>query len=240
VTHAGPGGSAPGALLSADLAAAFARRALANIAREYPNQPHYLLESPADLVRPRVAHPSFFGCFDWHSAVHTHWLLVRLLNVRGEHVPRESIEAALTASLEPANTIVEAAYLGRHPAFERPYGLAWLALLHAEIAASASARAPRWAGALAPVAAAARANVAAWLERLRYPVRSGTHNQTAFALGLLLDAARTVGDAEWRSVCATQRCASTRTTSTRRSATSRRARISCRRASWKRTSCAAS
>jgi hypothetical protein len=179
------------------MAAELARRALANVAREYPNHPQYFLESEADIVPPSVAHPSFFGCFDWHSAVHTHWLLVRLLNTRPDPALRDTIERALTTSLAPERTRVEAAYLERHPAFERPYGLAWLMLLHAEVAACAGSTPPRaWSSALAPLAARARANVLLWLGRLRYAVRSGTHNQTAFALTLIFDAASSLRDAQ--------------------------------------------
>jgi hypothetical protein len=104
--------------------------------------------------------------------------------------PRGAIEAALDGVLTPAALQVEADYLAERPSFERPYGLAWLMLLAAEAAPT------RWREPLAPLAAAGRANVLRWLGGLRYAVRSGTHNQTAFALGLLHDAAATLGDGE--------------------------------------------
>jgi hypothetical protein len=173
-----------------------ARLAVANLTREYPNHPQSLLESDADLLPPRVVHPSFFGCFDWHSAVHTHWLLVRLRNVSPDVRARDDVRAALARSLAPANLRVEAEYLERHRAFERPYGLAWLLALTAECALGSDSASAEWRAALGAAAAAARANLAAWLPRLRHPVRSGTHNQTAFALALLLDAARTLGDVD--------------------------------------------
>jgi hypothetical protein len=169
--------------LTADIASDLARRALANIAREYPNHPQYLLESDADALPPRIVHPVFFGCFDWHSAVHSHWLLIALLRAVPELALRAAVEAALDRTFTPAKLAVEASYLARRPSFERPYGLAWAMLLCAEAADT------RWAAALAPLASAARANVEAWLGALRYPVRSGTHNQTAFALTLVHDAA---------------------------------------------------
>jgi hypothetical protein len=172
----------------------FARRALDNIAREYPNHPQYLLTSDTDALPPRVIHPCFFGAFDWHSAVHNHWLLVRLLRAEPRLEIRADIEAALTRSFEPSKTRAEAAYLERHPAFERPYGLAWLALLAAEVRSSASAAAGAWSAALQPLANACRGNVVRWLGQLRHPVRSGTHNQSAFALALLLDAAAATHD----------------------------------------------
>jgi len=176
--------------LRADDAADLARRALANIAREYPNHPQYLLESDADALPPHVVHPVFFGCFDWHSAVHSHWLLLRLTRVLEDLAPRAAIEAAFDSVFVPAKIAVEAAYLEKRPWFERPYGLAWALLLCAE------ATATRWAAPLAPLAAVARANVLTWLGALRYAVRSGTHSQTAFALTLVHDAAMELGDAE--------------------------------------------
>ncbi|HZF31437.1 MAG TPA: DUF2891 domain-containing protein [Gammaproteobacteria bacterium] len=180
--------------LSPSHASDLARRALANIAREYPNHPQYLLNADADAVPPRVAHPCFFGCFDWHSAVHNHWLLVRLLRTQPRIELRADIEAALSRSLDGARTSVEADYLEKHPAFERPYGLAWLVLLESEIAECGAPGASDWAAALERPAAIARRNLAAWLDKLRRPVRSGTHSQTAFALTLLIDAAGTRGD----------------------------------------------
>jgi hypothetical protein len=179
--------------LTPELATELARRALANIAREFPNHPQYWLDSDADLMPPRSVHPVFFGCFDWHSAVHTHWLLLRLLHTVTDRPVRGEIEAALDATFTPEAVRVEAQYLERHPSFERPYGLAWLMLLVAEAAPT------RWREPLAPLAAIARVNVLRWLGALRYPVRSGTHQQTAFALCLLFDSAVVLADAELES-----------------------------------------
>jgi hypothetical protein len=192
--------SASPAQIDAAVAQALARRALANIRREYPNHPQYLLERVADVVAPSALHPCFYGCFDWHSAVHTHWLLVRLLNTLPDFALRAATVAALSASFTPAKVRVEARYLAKHRTFERPYGLAWLALLGAEVRACAAPAARAWSLALEPLVAAERANTLAWLGSLRYPVRSGTHNQTAFALGLLHDAARSTGDDAVRAV----------------------------------------
>jgi hypothetical protein len=182
--------SAVAARLSVEIATDLARRALANIAREYPNHPQYLLESEADLLPPRSVHPVFYGCFDWHSAVHTHWLLLRLLHRVPSWPSRADVESALDAALGAEALRVEAEYLRRRPWFERPYGLAWAMLLVAEAAPT------RWREPLAPLATAARANVLRWLANLRYAVRSGTHNQSAFALALVFDAAATLEDAE--------------------------------------------
>jgi hypothetical protein len=174
--------------LSSDVVTDLAERALRNIAREYPNHPQYLLESAADAKPPHVVHPIFYGCFDWHSAVHTHWLLVRLTRALSEWPLRAAAEGALDRALTLEKARVEADYLDARPGFERPYGLAWLMLLVADVTAT------RWHEVLAPLASAARTNALRWLGSLRYPVRSGTHNQTAFALTLLHDAAATLAD----------------------------------------------
>jgi hypothetical protein len=184
--------------LATDDAADLARRALTNIAREYPNHPQYLLESDADAVPPRVAHPVFFGCFDWHSAVHSHWLLLRSLRTLPALELRNAIASALDAAFVPANIAVETEYLQQRPWFERPYGLAWAALLCAEAAGT------RWATLLAPFAAVVRTNALTWLGALRYPVRSGTHHQTAFALTLLHDAAIEQNDVELHATVRTR------------------------------------
>ena len=176
--------------IDADQAADLAHRALTNIAREYPNHPQYLLESDADALPPRVVHPVFFGCFDWHSAVHSHWMLLRLARVVPDLAPRSAVETAFDAAFVPSKVAVERTYLAERPWFERPYGLAWALLLCAEAAGT------RWSAPLAPLAAVVRANVLSWLAAVRYPVRSGTHNQTAFALTLLHDAAADLRDAE--------------------------------------------
>ena len=176
--------------IRAEDATDLARRALTNIAREYPNHPQYLLETDADVRPPRVVHPVFFGCFDWHSAVHSHWLLLRLVSVCPDLPLRPSIEAAFDAAFVPPKIAVEAQYLARRPWFERPYGLAWASLLCADAAGT------RWAPALVPFAAVVRTNLLTWLDALRTAIRSGTHTQTAFALTLLHDAAATAGDEE--------------------------------------------
>jgi hypothetical protein len=180
-----------------DIALELTRRALANVRREYPNHPQYLLRTDADAVPPRTAHPSFFGCFDWHSAVHTHWLLVRLLDLFGgtdAFTLDGDARAALDVAFRADSLTVEARYLQGQPAFERPYGLAWALALVAEVAKARAWAPPRWEDALAPLAAAVRVNIDLWLRGLRYPVRSGTHNQSAFALGVVFDAATALGD----------------------------------------------
>lgn len=178
----------------AERAATFAEVALANVTREYPNAPAHLIGSAAELVPPRTYHPAFYGAYDWHSSVHMHWLLVRLL--RRYALPqgvREATLTALDAHLAPAPLASEAAYLRDHPSFERPYGWAWLLALTAECRALAPPHAERWSEALAPAAEAVAELVLAWLPKATYPVRHGTHANSAFSLGLLLDSAERAG-----------------------------------------------
>jgi hypothetical protein len=116
-------------------ATAFSDLALACIHREYPDHPGHVLNDPSDVQSPRVLHPAFYGCFDWHSAVHGHWLLARLLRHGPELLQATAVRAALNQNLTAANLAVEAAYLDQpnRQSFERPYGYAWLLKLAAEL-----------------------------------------------------------------------------------------------------------
>ncbi|MFH8221138.1 DUF2891 domain-containing protein [Streptomyces sp. NPDC018057] len=171
-------------------AAPFARLALANITREYPNFPAHLVASPDEDTRPSTLHPAFYGAYDWHSAVHMHWLLVRLLRRCGG-TPALPGTAPFTAVLDRHLTTEhltrEAAYLLDRPSFERPYGWAWLLMLAAECRAHGGEPGARWAEALAPGVAAVDRLLADWLPKATYPVRHGNHPNSAFALGLALD-----------------------------------------------------
>ncbi|MEU9554193.1 DUF2891 domain-containing protein [Streptomyces fumanus] len=168
----------------------FARLALANITREYPNFPAHLITTPDEALAPRALHPAFYGAYDWHSSVHMHWLLVRLLRRHGgtPALPGTApAVAVLDRHLTPGHLATEAAYLRDHPSFERPYGWAWLLALAAECRAYGGAAGARWAGALAPAVATVDRLLADWLPRATYPVRHGNHPNSAFALGLALD-----------------------------------------------------
>lgn len=175
------------------LAGRFAELALACVHKEYPNKISHVLSSDADVRPPRELTPAFFGCFDWHSAVHGHWLLVRLVRLVPDAPWAGRATAALEQSLKPENIRREAAYLldkGRS-SFERPYGLAWLLQLGAELAEWDGDRGRTLAANLRPLEEAAAQRLRTWLPKLSRPVRSGEHSQTAFALGIALDWART-------------------------------------------------
>lgn len=181
--------------LGAAEAERYAAMALACVGRAYPYQLVHAFGDDSDARPPRALHPVFWGCYDWHSAVHGHWTLVAFARRFGDHA--QAARAALARSFTPDALDGERNYLERRPAFERPYGLAWLCRLHAELhawSAEGDADAARWAALLAPLATTGARRVVAWLERLGFPNRSGTHAQSAFGAGLVLDWARAVGD----------------------------------------------
>ena len=164
--------------------ARFAKLALACVQREFPYQPAHVLERAADLRRPRELHPAFYGCYDWHSAVHGHWLLAHLARNFPALEETASIRRVLGEHLSAANLKTEARYLESHPGFERPYGWAWLLKLQAELGGHET---DRWADALAPLAAAFAGRLASFLPKADYPLRAGAHSNSAFALRLALD-----------------------------------------------------
>ncbi len=190
----------------------FARLALACIHQEYPNKIAHSLNSDADVKPPRELTPAFYGCYDWHSSVHGHWLLVRLMRLFPQAPFAAEARRALARNLTPANLDREVKYLnaeGRN-SFERPYGLAWLLQLAAELRewdhassseATTEATAPRqWSTALRPLEDASVAHIAAWLPKLEHPVRTGEHNNTAFGMGLMLDYARIANNRDFGSL----------------------------------------
>ncbi len=173
-----------------------ARMALANIGREYPNHIQHLMDGDTDARPPRELHPVFSGAYDWHSAVHNYWLLVRLLRLFPGGGYDTEARALLTRRLNPPDVAEECRYFDdtRRVSWERPYGLAWLLQLTAELKQWDGAEARRWRDALAPLEHVARERFRVWLPKLFHPIRSGEHSQTAFAFGLVLDWARAVGD----------------------------------------------
>src|SRR2546423_1146454 len=170
----------------------FADLALACVGKEYPNKISHLLNSDADVAPPRKLTPAFYGCYDWHSSVHGHWLLVRLLRTFPDALFAAQARDALRKSLTAENLKQEAAYLrgeGR-ASFERPYGLAWLLQLCAELREWDDDESREMSANLRPLEDAAVDRLKTWLPKLSYPVRIGEHDQTAFGLGLILDYAR--------------------------------------------------
>jgi DUF2891 family protein len=179
-------------LLDEPTAARFARLALDGVHREYPNKIAHSLNSDGDARPPRELTPAFYGCYDWHSAVHGHWMLARLARMFPHAAFAEEALAVLRRSITSENIAAETAYLeapGR-AGFERPYGLAWLLQLASELRLFR----PSLAKILEPLEETAASHLEAWLPKLPYPDRSGQHTNTAFALGLMIDWARAVGN----------------------------------------------
>lgn len=166
-------------------ASSFAQLALKGLQKEYPNHPGHALGGPADVKNPKAIHPAFYGCYDWHSSVHGHWMLARLLRKFPELPEGKAIRAAFNEHLTAANIKVEAEYFERKESqsFERPYGWAWLLSLHLE----ATRHDEGWAAELEPLARAFAARLRDYLAILTYPIRVGTHFNTPFALVLAME-----------------------------------------------------
>ncbi len=176
----------------------FAALALECVHQEYPNKIAHVMQSDEDLAPPRELTPAFYGCFDWHSSVHGHWLLARLARLHPDAEFAGAARKALAKSLTADNMAAEADYLageGR-ASFERPYGLAWLLCLAEELRAWESDEARQWVKNMEPLEGEAARRVAEWLPKLYYAIRTGEHSQTAFALGLILDWAEHVDNEE--------------------------------------------
>jgi hypothetical protein len=180
-------------VLTPELARHLASVALANIDREYPRHALQLLAGPEQERSERALHPAFYGSYDWHSAVHMHWTLMRVLRLYPASREAILISEALDVHLADAPIARELDYF-RGPGgrtFERPYGWAWLLELQAE----ALALNARWSHALAPLAQELAQRLADYIRISPYPVRAGSHGNSAFACLLGLDYARAAKDA---------------------------------------------
>ncbi|HJT78613.1 MAG TPA: DUF2891 family protein, partial [Gemmataceae bacterium] len=191
-----PGEAKEVSTMKPEQASAFARLALKGLSREYPNKPGDVLNDKADLWPVRVRHPAFYGSFDWHSSVHGHWMLVRLLR-RFPHLPEnKEIRSLLAAHLTAQNLQQEMDSFIRPNAqsFERPYGWAWLLKLAEELHGWDDPDGREWSKNLKPLADVIVARYLAFFPKQTQPIRSGVHPNTAFGLTFAFDYARAVGD----------------------------------------------
>jgi len=183
-------------ILTDAVADRFAALALTCVRREYPNKLDHVMNGAGEVKAPKKLHPAFYGCFDWHSSVHGHWMLVKLLRDHPGMARAAEIRAVLDENLSPDRIAAEVAYLGQgnRKSFERTYGWAWLLKLSAELRSWEDPSAARWSRALQPLADELVAQFKLFLPKQTYPIRTGVHPNTAFSLELALDYARSVQD----------------------------------------------
>lgn len=192
--------------ISPELAERFSALAISCVQQEFPNKISRTTDTAEEIGRPTDIFPVFYGCFDWHSAVHGHWLLVRLLRTGPQDAAwREAAITKLTQNFTTEKIAGEIANFNRpaNGSWERPYGLAWFLQLTSELrewAMEGNEQAQIWLGLLTPLETDIANSLKAWLPKLAYPIRLGTHNQSAFAFGLMLDWARVSGDTQMEAL----------------------------------------
>jgi len=180
----------------------FAALALKCVNRELPNKPEHVINSPAEVQSPKQLHPAFYGCYDWHSSVHGHWMLVRLLKTFSSLPEDKQIRDALNANLTTENIRAEAAYMSQpnRQSFERTYGWAWLLKLAEELHSWDDPDGDKWAEALQPLVDVIIKSYKSFLPKQTYPIRTGVHPNTAFGLAFALDYAKAVGDRDFEAL----------------------------------------
>jgi hypothetical protein len=186
----------PSGGLSKERASSFARLALQGLRKEFPNKPEHVMAGPDDVKEPKALHPAFYGSYDWHSSVHGHWMLVRLLRSVPDLPDAAEIRSVLKTHLTAENLTAEAGYFTRTESkpFERPYGWAWLLKLAEELHAWDDPDAKSWGQNLRPLADVVVARYLEYFPKQTYPIRTGVHPNTAFGLSFAHDYARAVGD----------------------------------------------
>jgi hypothetical protein len=174
----------------------FVSLALKCVNREFPNKPEHVINNSGDVQSPRSLHPAFYGCYDWHSSVHGHWMLIRLLKTFQNLPESAQVRKALNANLTAANLKAEAAYMTQpnRQSFERTYGWAWLLKLAEELHSWDDVDGDNWADALQPLVDVIVKSYKNFLPKQNYPIRTGVHPNTAFGLAFAYDYAKVVGD----------------------------------------------
>ncbi len=190
--------AAPFPVLDGEAASLFAGLALHGITREYPNKLDHTMNDGTEVLSPSTLHPVFYGSYDWHSCVHGHWLLVRLLRTVPDLTNAEEIRSTLNDLITPEKMAVEVAYLDQpsRASFERTYGWAWLLKLAEELHGWDDEDGKRWSLTLEPLAQAFAQRYLDFLPKQDYPIRRGVHPNTAFGIAFALDYARAVGHGE--------------------------------------------
>ncbi len=181
--------------MTAEEAGTFMELALAGIDREFPNKPGHMMKSAEDVKSPRELFPVFYGHFDWHSSVHGHWTLVRLLKLFPDHEKAAKVREVLDARLTEKGLEAEAGYLVKHPTFERMYGWAWALRLGLELRTWDDPQGREWSRRYRPVETVIVSNARQYLAKLDWPIRCGFHPESAFPLSQMLDYCRGTGEA---------------------------------------------
>ncbi len=187
-----------GQKLTDEQVASFANLALKNIQTEYPNKPSNVVVDEASVRTPKSMHPAFYGCFDWHSSVHGHWMLIRLLkDYPGSSVDKE-IRAKLAENLSAENLAGELSYFQeeQHKAFERTYGWAWYLRMVDELENWDDPQGKEWRKNMVGLEELLVQRTLDYLPKLSYPIRTGLHPDLGFGLGQILDYARTMKHSE--------------------------------------------
>ncbi len=179
--------------LNRSQASHFARLALKCVNKEFQNKPEHVMNDDGDVRNPKALHPAFYGCYDWHSSVHGHWMLARLLRMFPDLPEAANIRKALGANLRKENIQAETAYLKQknRQSFERTYGWAWLLKLAEELSLSNDDQVKSWSANLQPLVDALVVSYLNFLPKQTYPIRTGVHPNTAFGLAFAFDYART-------------------------------------------------
>jgi hypothetical protein len=182
--------------LSEKQASHFAALALKCVAREFPNKPEHVINNASEVKSPQLLHPAFYGCYDWHSSVHGHWMLIRLLKTFPNLPETQRIKDALNANLTAENIKAEVEYMKQpnRQSFERTYGWAWALKLAEELHSWDDPDGKKWSRNLQPLAEVLSKSYRTFLPKQTYPIRTGVHPNTAFGLAFALDYAKTVGD----------------------------------------------
>jgi hypothetical protein len=180
----------------------FVALALKCVGREYPNKPEHVMNQADDVKSPKSLHPAFYGCYDWHSSVHGHWMLIRLLKNFPNLKESAQIRAALNANLSATNVLAEAAYMKQpnRQSFERTYGWAWLLKLAEEVHSWDDPDGDAWADNLQPLVDVIVRNYKTFLPKQNYPIRTGVHPNTAFGLAFAIDYAKAIGDRDFEKL----------------------------------------
>ena len=189
-------------LIPAEQLMQMAELALTCLDQVYPNSVKHVLNNESDANPPDQLYPAFFGCFDWHSSVHGHWLLVRAAKLFPNHIKTPVIIQRLSQHFTAEKLQGELSYFQQsgRSGFERPYGLAWFLQLYAEISDWNHPEAETWLNNMTPLKNHITQQLTTWMPKLAYPIRSGEHSQTAFAFGLAYDYAKITEDHEFLSL----------------------------------------